>query len=243
MTSIVLTYFNRLRQLLNTLDSFDRYDNDFEVIIVDDGSDLKLSFSARFFPVRVIHLTEKPYFNSGIPFNIGFEEALKSDPDIVILQNAECYHAGDIMGYAEQHLTDSNYIAFPCYSLAENDSLPPLTMNNRCATSDGDGAWYNHPVYRPVGYHFCAAITAENLRKLNGFDERFKDGHDYEDNYWLYQVKTLGLRVDIPEQPYVFHQWHYSTPRKRGPVNNEILYRELSKRGDYRAVHLLTDDL
>lgn len=242
MTAIVMTYFNRLPQLLSTLDSLEQYYNDFVVIIVDDGSDPKLEAVAHTYPIHIIHLTEKKYFNSGIPFNIGFEEALKFDPDIIILQNAECYHAGDILGYAEKHLTDQNYIAFPCYSMAKDDTIPPV-INNRCATSDGDSAWYNHPTYRPVGYHFCAAITADNLRKLNGFDERFKDGHDYEDNYWLYQVKTLGLRVDIPEEPYVFHQWHYSTPRKRGPVNNELLYRELSKQGNYRAIHLLTDDL
>jgi GT2 family glycosyltransferase len=161
--------------------------------------------------------------------------------DMIIMQNAECYHAGDIIGYAKENLKKDNYIAFPCYSLSKDDTLPPQWLNNRCASHDGDSAWYNHPTYRPVGYHFCAAITADNLRKLNGFDERFKDGKDYEDNFLLHQIRSLGLRIDIPAEPYVFHQWHYSTPRAGG--SNAELYHKLIQTEGYRAVHLITQDL
>jgi glycosyltransferase involved in cell wall biosynthesis len=40
MISIVITYFNRQKQLNKTLDSFKDYNpKDFNVVIVDDGSD------------------------------------------------------------------------------------------------------------------------------------------------------------------------------------------------------------
>ena len=221
---IVLTAYNRETLLQKTLESFSQYDPyEFTVIIERDED-----------------RPGKTWSNSCIAFNRGFTRALELEPDIVIFQNAECYHAGDLLRYAKEHLTNDNYIAFPCYSLAKDDTLPPV-INNRCAAFDGDSAWYNHPVYRPVGYHFCAAITADNLRRLNGFDERFMYGKDYEDNFLLHQIQELGLKIDIPESPYVYHQWHYSSPRKGR--SNESLYKQLTQNEGYRAVHLITPDL
>lgn len=239
---IVATYYNRLPQLINTVHSLNQYRrDDFMFVVVDDKSDTEIPRLDTNFNMVVIRNSNKVGYNSCIPFNMGFGFALSQQPDIIILQNAECYHYGDIIGYAEQNLTDDNYIAFPCYSLSKDDKLPPEWLNNRTASFDGDSAWYNHPIYRPVGYHFCAAITASNLRKINGFDERFKDGKDYEDNYLLHQIKSLGLRVNIPEEPYVFHQWHYSSPRAGG--SNEQLYKQLIQTEGYRAQHLITKDL
>lgn len=224
--AIVITAYNREALLQKTLESFRQYDPYEFVVVVDKDED---------------HLG-KTWVNSAIAFNRAFYEAIHThQADAVILQNAECYHAGDILGYVRKNLTDKNYISFSCYSLGENDTLPPIEMNPRGAAFDGDSAWYNHPVHRPVGYHFCAAITTDNLRKINGFDERFKDGKDYEDNYLLYQVRQLGLRIEIPAEPYVFHQWHYSSPRKG--ASNEQLYNQLIQTEGYRAVHLITPDL
>lgn len=240
--AIVCTYYNRLPQLVNTIKSLRQYGPaDFKLIVVDDNSPEPISINESF--MEIVRLTEKTWFNSGIPYNVGFKRALDLNPDIIIIQNAESYHAGDIFDYAKRHLTRSNYISFSCYSLEKEDLLPPDIMRNRCATFDGDGAWYNHPIHRPVGYHFCTAILSENLRKINGFDERFKDGCDWEDNYLLHQIKTLGLRLEIPAEPFVYHQWHYSAPRPKGTSDNAVLYQKLIQEKQYRAVHLLTPDL
>ncbi len=222
-TAIVMTAYNRDELLRRTLESFQQYKDKDYFIIIDKDPD------------------PKDYFNSGIAYNRAFPKALEQDPDIVIIQNAECYHAGDIIGYAEKHLTDKNYISFGCYSLPKDSLIPPPIRWNEGARYDGQSAWYNHPVYRPVGYHFCAAITAKNLRKLNGFDERFKDGKDYEDNFFLYQIRKLGLQIEITADPFVYHQWHYIAPRLG--KNNKALYDELVKTEDYRAVHLINQEL
>ena len=150
---IVCTYFERLPLLIKTVESLKRYTRkNFELVVIDDGSVHDISIPGeRTFPICVIKMMEKTWTNSAIPFNRGFRFALSRDPDIIIIQNAECYHAGDILGYAEKHLTDKNYISFPCYSLSKNDTLPPMKINNRGAAVDGDSAWYNHPDYRPVG--------------------------------------------------------------------------------------------
>ncbi len=222
-TAIVAMVYNRSDLWAKTLESFEQYYDKDVIYISDPDPD------------------PKDYFNSGVAYNRAFIEALKFNPDIIIIQNGECYHAGDIVGYAEKNLTDKNYISFGCYSLGENCPLPPLILWNEGASYDGQSAWYNHPKYRAVGYHFCSAITAENLRKINGFDERFKDGKDYEDNYLLYQIRKLGLKIEITSEPFVYHQWHYSTPRKGG--SNKELYESLIQTEGYRAVHLINPDL
>lgn len=225
-TAIVMTAYNRDDLLKKTIKSFSQYErkdvsNYYVIIDRDPGP--------------------KDYYNSGIAYNRAFLKALTYDPDIIIIQNAECYHAGDIVGYAEKHLTDKNYISFGCYSLPKKSLIPPLIHWPKGASFDGEGAWYNHPIYRAVGYHFCSAITADNLRKINGFDERFKDGRDYEDDYLLFQIRKLGLQVEITAEPFVYHQYHYSSPRAGG--SNKELYERLIQTEGYRAVHLITPDL
>lgn len=244
--AIVATYYDRLPQLINTVNSLNKYRrDDFIFVLIDDHSPTEIPRLNNEFPMVSLRMMNKTWHNSSVPFNKGFELALYYNPEFIIIQNAECYHAGDILSHVEQYLKQDNYIAFPCYSLSKDDQLPPETINNRAASFDGDSAWYNHPKYRPVSYHFCSAITAANLIKINGFDERFKDGIGYDDNYLLHQVETLGLRVDLPIEPVVFHQWHYANKNNDAGLikKNADLFRELSKTKNFRAEHLITPGL
>jgi len=241
---IVATYFDRQFQLNKTLASISKSSHkDFEVIIVDDCSPEKIVIPNLPFNVTIIRLENKTWTNSANVYNIGFIEALKSDPDIIIIQNAECAHHGDIINHCET-ITNDNYIAFSCYSLGKGEE-PGNIINDRCALGDGDSAWYNHPLYRPLAYHFCSAITKDNLIKLNGFDERFCSGIAYEDNYFVHQIKNLGLRIDIPTEPMVFHQYHYDGMTRDLELvkKNAELWNELKNDNNYRAVHKLTPDL
>ena len=247
MIGIVATYFNRQAQLKNTLDSFLQYDpKDFFVVIVDDGSPEDIKLPQRMpFRVFIIKMREKTWTNPEPAYNAGIHYALRQSADIIILQNAECMHTMDILTAAKQ-VTDETYITFGCYSQGK-DEAPGSVINNKGATFDGESAWYNHPVYRPVGYDFCAAITANNIRKLNGYDERFSAGVGYGDNYLLARIQMLGLRVLMTASPYVIHQWH---ERSQGHPDgfelaekNRLLYNRLILEKNYRAEHLITDDL
>jgi len=243
--TIVCTYYNRQAQLSKTLESLRKYNPaDFNVIIVDDNSPEDIILSQYDFDVQVLKLTTRKTVSSAPVYNEGFLKALESNPDIVIIQNAECYHASDIIDYAKK-VTDKTYIAFGCYSLSEGQDPINVIRNERAALFNGDSAWYNHPEYRAVGFHFCAAITTENLKKINGFDERFMYGIDYDDNYLVHQVRVLGLEVVIPADCFVYHQFHYNVPRPamEGTRNNIDLYNELVAKNEFRAVHLITPDL
>jgi GT2 family glycosyltransferase len=247
MLTIVLTYFDREKQLLKTLDSFRQYDYDFNVVIVDDNSPEDIKLPDLPFEVTILKLTSKQWINPGPTFNVGFNHALKANPDIILIQNAECYHVGDVVGYAIKNVSETNYITFACYSLSSDQDVDLKVLNKKGAVGNGDSAWYNHSKYRPEALHFCAAISVDNLRKINGFDERLAMGLGYEDNLLIYNVRMLGLKVEIVDNPFVFHQYHYGV--KAFTFDQELYNRtcamckEIQALKEFRAEHLITPDL
>lgn len=249
--SIVLTYYQRIRQLLNTLESFKQYNpDDFNVIIVDDDSPDDIKLDSYPYDIVILKMPNKESarrINPGPAYNTGFKEAIERGADAIIIQNAECYHVGDIIGAVQKNISDKKYLAFGCYALSKDQDIDFKALNMRTATHNGDSAWYNHSVYRPEALHFCTAITVHDLKKLNGFDERLAFGIGFDDNYFIWQVKALGLRIQFIDNPFVLHQYHYDV---RSSPHVEELYAansnintKLMKLLDYRAKHLLTPDL
>lgn len=242
--TILLTYLNRPESLQWTLKSFLKYDpKDFEVLIIDDNSKEDIAIPDLPYKVRVIKFTNEPWVNKyTCLLNMGFMYALDNDPDIIIMQHSECYHVGDILSYAKK-INDQTYISFGCYSLGKDETPESFEILDRPCQTDGQRSWYNHPVIRPKGYNFCSAITAKNLIKLNGFDERFKDGCAFEDDYFLHQIAMLGLKIDITAEPFVFHQYHpVMWDPAKWPINQRV-YETLRQGTEFRAKHLLTPDL
>lgn len=214
MISIVTAYYNRIDVFKNTLKTInDSKIKDIEVIVVDDGSseEHRLEGLVETFPfLKIIRIEPKDkwWVNPCVTFNKGFKEV---KGDIVLMQNPECKHIGDVLEEASK-VKDGEYLSFACYSIDKNttyNSQNILPINNWAARHDGDNAWYNHSIFRPVGYHFCAAITKNDLNKLGGFDERYAEGIGYDDNEFLYRVKKL-LKFRIMDNPFVVHQWHKS---------------------------------
>lgn len=252
-----MTYFNRLFQVERTFESILRSQHrDFEIIIVDDGSDEVVGFekySKRIHTIRTGE--EKDWCNPVIPYNLGIHKALSFNPSIVILQNAECYHYGDIMTHAVRHLRINNYLSFSALSLDEEHTKIGVTDKMIKELLPVDYAvpynplsqylgWYNHPVYLPRGLDFCAAITATNLRRINGYDERFAKHIWYGDDDLLGRVKLAGLQVEMPEMPFVVHQWHdHNHITEENSVDNGLnLYNEIQATGNIKAVHTFTPD-
>ena len=152
---------------------------------------------------------EKKWINPCIPYNIGFKHATG---DIIIIQNPECCHVGDILAYVENNLTRNEYYTFSCFSsksyemneqfknILLNDNNYQKTLSNIINQYNGKSeyTWYNHPQYNPSGLHFLSAIYKEQLDKINGFDERYKQGYCFDDNDFVNKIKyTLGLDIKI----------------------------------------------
>lgn len=250
---IVMTYLDRQYQLTKTLDSIKRtVHKDFEIIIVDDQSLKHPSIGSYPFPIDVYRTRNKRWIDGSPAYNQGIFEALKRNPDIIILQNAECYHVGDVLSYAER-VTDSSYISFACFNLSraftfrEHDISWLIANYNVPAGDNENNAWLNHKIIRPMGYHWCSAITAKNMRILNGFDERFSDGYWYEDDELLERIKHLGLKIEITNRPFVVHQWHergYIPQNKNKLIEvNKKLFDIVRESDQVRAIHKFTKDV
>lgn len=247
--SIVMSYYNRLEQLIYTLKQYENsIYKDIEVVIVNDASskehnidDLIYMFE---YPIKLINISdqwkkEKGYLNPCIPYNIGFKHAIGKK---IIIQNPECCYVGDVIDYVDKNLNENDYFAFSCLSLDENitkqmRNIFDKTTNNLLKLN---GTWYNHPTINCRNYHFTSAIFKSKLDMLGGFDEKYAFGYCYDDDEILFRIKKLGLNVKCispDDNPFVIHQWHpsfyMSDPNMNNLVNkNKSLFEEL-KSGKY----------
>lgn len=225
MISIVTAYYNRKELFIRTLKSLSsNYGKiDFEIVVVDDGSDEheRLEDLQNDFPfLRVIRLENqnKWYSNPCIPFNIGFE-AVKGDK--IIIQNPECYHFDNVLQYVNDNLKEKTYLSFGCFSLdkenTDNEDLlfdrvninSIIKNNSYVVKTDGGLGWYNHSKYRPASYHFCTALMTKDLVDFGGFDPRYATGHGYDDDDLIFRIRQKKMNIKFVDNVKVLHQNHY----------------------------------
>ena len=198
--SIVLSAYNRAKQLEKTLDSIQmqRYSGPLEVIVVEDGQDGQTEWIARRYQAKYIRKERSnlPVFqNPSRVHNIGIRAAQN---DIVILQGAEVRYTKP-MDVAE--------LVAPIFD-------EPATVTSACVESlnfdDSFMEWYSHPTEgRRAGWivNFCLAMRRERLLKINGFEESFI-GYGHEDDYFMHCLRLNGATFMYVPSVIVQHQWH-----------------------------------
>jgi len=237
MISIVMAYYNRQILLDETIKSIKQSKfKDWELIIVDDASLTTVRCPEATKIIR-IEQKDKWYHNPCIPYNMGFKEA---KGDVVIIQNPECLHVGDVLSYANANIEKGKYISFGCYAVNRmqtkriRQGIKPEIDDRMFAVGqkkrDDWNGWYNHPVHRPVAYHFCSVITKTDLKAIGGFDERYADGVAFDDDAFIRSIRRRGMNVEITTYPFVIHQFHthfaYEEPAVWVPLHkiNSDLY-------------------
>lgn len=251
---VVITYYDREKQLCKTLKSIQQSaHNNYLVIIVDDASPTPLMpFRDLLLPTCIMRIvpSNKQWSGPVVPFNMGIAHALTYEPDIIMMQNAECYHVGDVLMYANDHVTDNRWVSFACWNL-ENEftdtdyDIFDVIEERRTSSNLGAGnGWYNHPSNARL-YHFCNAMSANTMTALNGMDERFKDGIGYDDDDLVRRLLKLVPHYIITDEtkPFVVHQWHDRSYQDRERyLKNEALNAQIMQEDNYRAQHLITED-
>ncbi len=238
-----MAYYNRREHLINTLNSilFQQYRGNVEIVIVDDASneehnidDIPEMFNSLDIKLIKIKSKDKHWVNPCIPYNIGFAEA---SGDVIIIQNPECLHVGNIISTIRNTISENKYLVFGCYAtnkkeFEEINNLPVtkkltnnikniiLPIKNRKAFNSTDSAWYQHSKYRPELLHFCTAITKKDLIELGGFDERFAHGIAKDDREFILRIQRKRMKIKMIDEPFVVHQFHKSTEYK--PILTQI---------------------
>ena len=229
--SIVMSYYNRRVLLIKTLESITNthFDGEFEIIIVDDASTQLINdapFMFTKFNIKIIQIPKKDkwWINPCIPNNIGFAAA---SGDVILIQNPECLHVGDVLKYIAENISINKYLVFSCYALDKttNEKLAKVNgadidginkiiypMNNvPLNQTKSMNRWYQHSKYSTRCYNFCTAITKKDLDELGGFDEEYARGLSCDDIEFLARIKKKAVDIKMIDSPFVVHQWHQYT--------------------------------
>ena len=215
--SIVMSYINRSTQLKHTLHTIRKssYKN-IEVVVVDDGSipEHRLEQFIMDFDMEVVLIRiepqDKKWINPCVPYNIALD---KATGDIIIIQNPEVCHVGDIITYCKENASDDKYITFSVISSlneAENHKIynyqgEELDIVNAFAAH----SWYNHPIHRNSQFHFLSCMTRKTLEKVGGFNEDFKNGLSYDDDEFVGRLRKVTNCITLPPEKYFgIHLWH-----------------------------------
>ena len=247
--SIIMSYINRKDQLEITLFSINKqielFNHNIEVVIVDDGSDddqkLNELIKKYSFPIKliVVDKNSKKSINPCIGYNLGF---LHSIGELIIIQNPEVCHLGNVIDHVEKNVSDENYLIYPVKPMANfnqnniiknliyqnNDNLLIENIIENCHDGMMDNylEWYQHPKYRNAKLHFLSALTKKTLNKIGGFDPEFYNGVDWDDNDIRNRIERVvkSLSIDpAKEKIMAIHLFHSSS---------------IPKDIDYRKMHL-----
>jgi glycosyltransferase involved in cell wall biosynthesis len=220
LLSIVMPYYNRRELLLNTLKSIEHSKGEYpiEIVIVDDGSNKEHTINdiSDIFPTLNINLiVQKRSLNAWrgptIAYNIGFAAA---KGDVIMINCAEGFHAGNIIDYVFQNFKEKSYMSFSAYA-GDPKVTETLTkwdgkerINNVIEKIKPlNNEWHSHSSnYTLIPY--CAAINMEDMKILSGYDEQFEMGIGYDDYEFVDRVKNLGLDLQLIDVPFCIHQWH-----------------------------------
>lgn len=251
--AVCMPYYDRQYQLDKTLATLAQSAHkDFVVIIADDNSPRPPVLPDLGFEIDYFKVGKKTWVNCAPVHNMAFHRAMKHNPNIIIIQSPECYHVGDVLSHAAEHLTEKNYLAYACFHLNKETTIKPhnideLSKTRLAITNNGeDNGWWNHSEVYYQPQYWCAAITPKNLIAINGIDERFADGYAREDGWFIDQVWRAGMKIDVVDYPFVVHQWHeHNAPKGCAALveKNTALWGELRKTDEYRSVHHITPDL
>jgi hypothetical protein len=181
--------------------------------LTTENKDLFENFS---FTIKLLKVSSE-HPNNNILCNVGIKYATG---DIVLLNETEIVHVGDIVSTAVKFTTDENYVVFPVLKLPTDtlnpvldkyitkvyqkmDEVPDLHFGSSEALKqihtifNTDNFWLSHPERNPTNYYHLSSIYRNNLvdKMNNGFNEEFSNGVEYHDKEFVDRVYNTGLSV------------------------------------------------
>lgn len=243
--SIVIPYYNRLNLLRHTIKSIARTQyTDYEIVIVNDAGDInnlniKKDFDDIHNKIKVIDISKeekKERTNPSIPFNKGLTYATG---DIIVIQNPESYHNGDILEHISKNIGPDDYYIYSAYNLHSDKANKQFFVNDdksinalsKIERITGMLEWYQHPVHRNYKYHFCAASYRHNFEIIGGFDEEYANGVCFDDDDLVLKVESIARLnvVSVPPEsnPFIVNLYHHpSTSTNISTVSDDNIVKK-----------------
>jgi hypothetical protein len=204
LISIIIGYYNRKEQIINTLNQFTKLYKlyNIEVIIIDDNSDnenkLEDIIKNYSFNIKLIKIIFKNYINPVIAYNIGFAH---SNGNIIIIQNAEILHCNDIIKYILNNINDNVYLTFPVFSSPHfnyNNKIVELCNNNK----DIYNEFIEKINYTDFDFDYNFYITKySDINNLN-----YDDAYNHWLNIGIYENRECN-KFNIFYRKNVIYEW------------------------------------
>lgn len=209
--SVVMTAYKRPRQLRRTLESIYRQNEPCEVVVVEDGKDGETEGVCKDYPVKYLCRPDRPtyatFYNPAVVTNMGLRAATG---DIVILQNAECEHVGDVISHFRDRV---------CPGVALFASVAALGLDEVFVQ------WYCHPEHSRRPLFFCGAMLRRHYLEVGLFDEDYTE-YGYEDVDFADRLTEAGIYFEWTSRILAHHQWH---ERFSGNAQSRALYERKKK--------------
>jgi len=214
--SILMPYYRRPDHLHNTLVSFDHHykgRNDVEIIIIEDIKnnensednrnlrDVVSSFGNLDITILVSEVKDNcnpaPLYNEGGKIARG---------KFIVITNPECFHEVNILNGLDRtfDFNSDKYIICGC----RNVGMYPRRIEHFSDFDYQHINWYQHSEHRDSGLHFCTAISKYHWDLIGGFDERFGQGIDFDDNDFISMIQDSSLLIENRDELITVHQRH-----------------------------------
>ena len=197
--SIVMATRNHGELLRRTLQSIYRQEVpfDYEVIVIDDGSDDCTEEVCKEFDLTYCEkLDNTEYRNPALARNVGFR---KAKGDVIIQQSDEViHHTPNTIELLVERLTPGKFVIATVY-----DYTPETDKRGWLMTGTASR--------RP--YFFLGSLTREDLYAVGGYDEEFV-APGWDDDWHGYGLMHgLKLEPDFIDEIIGYHQFHPRMPK------------------------------
>lgn len=242
LTSIIIPVYNAHEYTENCLKSIAKYTEDYEVILIDNGSRPQYRYDdipAEMGPRATIFRFKE---NKGFPVAVNLGMKIAKGDYVCILNNDLVVTPGwlgsllhyintdllDIVGPTTNSISGPQKVAVPYYSNEEELAV----VANRNANSKFQQF---SRLYRLVG--FCMVMKRATWEAVGEFDEEFSPGNFEDDDFCLHAIDK-GFRLGYAHDSYI-HHFGSITHGLLGINYNSLLARNFkifsSKWGEWRG--------
>jgi hypothetical protein len=211
-----MPYYDRIKQLRKTLDSFRELyagRTDYEIVLVEDVknteemqqelADVSLEYEKLLGVLTPIYCHPGVYYNPAILYNHGVKNSIG---DFVLITEPECLHTVDILsGMDEEFAKDPNCcVVCGCQSYNQQGQFHK---------------WWQHSVYRDTRSPWCNGVSQKAYLDSGGIPEEFAEGYAFDDNALRAVLENHGVRFVLRDDLLVIHQWHF---KHQVPNRNQL---------------------
>ena len=206
MFSIIIPVHNQMEMTQACIESIVVNTDDYEIIIVDNGSSLKVDIDFYYseLPVKMICNKE----------NLGFPKAVNqgieaSNGDVVVILNNDVIVTSHWLENLQWHLSNGLDMVGPCTNSISGPQQVLIDkydneqeLNTAAMAFQLKNAFQSMPFHRLVFY--CVAIKREVIDTVGLLDEIYTPGNCEDDDYCMRAI-SAGFKLGIAKDVFVHH--------------------------------------